>query len=381
VNPKRESKSLANGFTMNDRLHEALRRISITEIWRVRGWRGKPGKSCHFPGEERDRRNKAACSLFVSTTGKNCGLEIFKDHRQGKVFDAVSLLAAVEGMSNSDACKVIIELAGLSGVKPLDAPVKFGRRSAPAVNRPPPSRTEPPKAPIFDVSLLDPRNLTVDEIKKIAGNRYVSVETVESLVRWGVLHAVTLTAKLRLPIPRQSLPIVAWSLHSPSWDSFRLRPLEGQFPGFDGRTHKSLTPSGASCSQPIWIGPENAQRVLIVEGEGDACGAVEIARRERKPEGLAVVVLFSSSIGIPSFFLPRLEGRRVRIIPHICDTNRQGEIASVRWAASVRPWAADIQIFTLSGLCMPTGRDVTDLGELAQCPDGTLHSLGGITTW
>ena len=360
-------------------LQEAMRSLSITELWKKRGWLGQPGKSCNFPNDT--DRKKAACSIFPATTGRRTGLELLKDHKMAQTYDAPGLLAVVESLPLKDASRLFISLAGLS-VKPLDH--SGGKRSkTPQVPKSPaPSREESAKPPPFDFSVLEPRELDADEVEAIATTRGVSVRTVESLMKWGVVHGVTLTAALKLPIPRQSLPMAAWALHTPEFASFRLRAFCGQFPGFDGRTSKSLTPAGASCSSPVFIGPKNAERVLIVEGEMDALAAFEIARRERKQtEGLAVVVIFSASITIPSAFLPRLQGRRVRIVPHCCDSKNQGTIAAVKWAATVKPWAASVEIFNLSGLAMPDGRPVTDLGDLARCTDEVLNSLKGLTTW
>jgi len=199
-------------------------------------------------------------------------------------------------------------------------------------------------------------------------------------VKWGVIHAITLSRELKLPIPREARPMTAWAMHTPDWDSFRARPFVGTFPGFQGQTHKSLTPSGGSCANPLWIGPASATRILIVEGEGDGIGAVEVACRERQPQGLAIVVIFSSSLSLPACFLPRLEGRRVRIVPHLHDQRQQGERAAVKWAATVKPWAA-VEIFSIAGLSMPDGQEVGDLGDLAQCSESVLSSCGGVTTW
>ena len=360
-------------------LQEAMRHLSITELWKRRGWAGTPGKSCRFPNDT--DRKKAACSIFTATTGRHAGCQLLKDHKRGLTWDAPGLLAEVEGLTIKDACRCFV---GLSGVKPLDDSTARGianrRRSASPIKPTHAQQQEPPKPPPFDFRVLSPRDLDADEVEAIATTRNVSARTVESLMKWKAIHAVTLSPDLRLPIPRVARPLSAWALHSPEWDSFRVRPFVGVFPGFDGQTHKSLTPSGGSCANPVWIGPENAKRVLLIEGEGDALGAVEIIRRERKPEGLAVVVMFSSSLSVPSSFLHRLEGRRVRIVPHVGDSKRQGEIAAVKWAASIKPWTEAVEIFSLAGLAMPDGRDVGDLGDLAQCPDDLLNALG-VTTW
>lgn len=356
-------------------LQEAMRVMSITALWKNRGWLGRPGKSCNFPNDT--DRKKAACSIFTATTGRHIGMELLKDHKMGQTYDAPGLLAVVESLPLKEACRLFISLAG---VKPIDSP--DGKRSkAPHVPKSPvPSREGSPKRPPFDFSVLEPRELDADEVEAIATTRGVSCRTVERLAAFGVIHAVTLTAALKLPIPRQSLPMAAWALHTPEWASFRLRAFCGAFPGFDGRTSKSLTPTGGGCSNPVWIGPENAERVVVVEGDGDAFGAVEIARRERKPEGLAVVVIFSASIAIPTSFLPRLQGRRVRIVPHVGDSKRQGEIAACKWSESIKFWAAAVEIYSLAGLALPDGRPVTDLGDLALVPDETLKDLE-VTTW
>jgi hypothetical protein len=360
-------------------LEEAKRSLSITAMWVKLGFPGKPGRQCNDP-RGGDEGKKSACSIFVATSGKNSGLEMFKNHRTGEVFDAPGLLAAVTGLGAKEACRRFLELAGVS-VKPLDYSLKSNgaKRQKPA---PAPNAAPATVPPTFDFRLLNPRPLEPDEIDAIATTRNVSARAIEWLMSHGVLHTVAITRDVRLPIPLEVRPFHAWSLHTPCWQSFRIRAFAGLLPGFGGSFSKSLTPSGASCSLPVWIGSSDASRVVIVEGEADAIGAAELIRRERSAEGLAVVCIFSSSIAIHSSFLHRIEGRRVRIIPHIGDARRQGEIAAVKWAAQVKPWAADVHIFSLAGLEMCDGKYVGDLGDLAQCAYDVSESLkGGITIW
>lgn len=365
---------------MKEYLQEAMRSLSITDLWKRRGWAGTPGKSCNFPGDSEGK--KASCSIFTATTGKHAGRELLKNHRSGLTYDAPGLLAEVEGVAIRDACRLFLDM---SGVKPLDEWGKGKdtkrRKPLPAHKAIPVAKPKLPEPPAFDYRLLCPRELDADEVEAIATTRNVSARAVEWLMRWGVIHAVTLSPDLKLPIPREARPFNAWALHSADWRSFRVRAFAGLLPGFDGTYHKSITPGGGGCSSPVWIGAEDATRVMILEGEADAIGAAEIIRRERSADGLAVVVMFSSSISVPSSFLPLFAGRRVRIVPHIGDTKRQGEIAAAKWAATLKPFAGDIQIFTLSGLSMRDGRAVGDVGDLAQCTDEVLKSLGGVTTW
>lgn len=361
-------------------LHEAMQRLSIRELWARRQWTGSPGKSCHWPNSTDHK--KAACSIFTATTGRHFGSELLKNHRTGLSYDGPGLLAEVEGLLLKDACRLFMNLAG---VKPLDDTPAAGwgeKRKQPGPTKPaPPVKEDPPKPPPFDFTVLSPRDLEPDDMDAIATTRGVHRSAIEWLAKWGILHAVTITQDLKLPIPRQLRPLDAWCLHTPDFHSFRLRPYVGVFPGFDGQKYKSLTPSGAGCGVPVWCGPEDASRVLVVEAEGDAIAAADLARREKSLDGLAIMVMFSASIGIPSNFLPRLSARRVRIVPHCSDAKNQGQIAAVKWAASIRPFADDLHIFSLAGITMPTGASVGDLGDLALCPDSVLKTLEGVTLW
>jgi len=292
------------------------------------------------------------------------------------------LLAEVEGMVLKEACRLFVDLSGVKSLYDDTKGQKSDRRKPGSSIKPAsPPREDPPSPRPFDFNVLAPMDLDADEVEAIATTRCVSARSIEILMRWKCIHRVTLSPDLKLPIPREGRPLGAWAMHSPNWDSFRVRPFVGVFNGFDGQKYKSLTPSGGSCVSPIWVGPAHAQCVLLVEGEGDAIGAVEVIRREGNSEGLAVVCIFSSSIGIPSPFLRRFEGRRIRIVPHVGDARRQGEVAAVKWAASLKPWAAAVEIFSLAGLVMPDGRSVSDLGDLAQCADEVLSRCCGVSSW
>lgn len=371
----------------NDLLPEAMRALPISKLWVIRGWSGKPAKSCHFPGESPGNGKKASCSVFTATTGRHAGVELLKDHRSGTTWDGPGLLAHVEGLTMKEACRTFISL---SGVKRLDdAPAhraKGTRKPAPEPVAPP--APEPDLPPLFDPAALSPRPLSSEDVEAIACLRGVSNAAVMECERWGVLSAVTLPPppELRLPIPRESLPLDAWAFHSPDWQSFRVRPFACRFPAFSGKDGlKSVTPGGASCASPVWIGPRDAGRVLVVEGEADSLAAVCLTRREGGADlaalGLSVVCVFSSSMAIPSAALPLFKDRSVRILPHVTDTLRQGEKAACKWYFQLRPWARKVEIFSLRGARMPDGAPVGDLGDLARCPTSTLHSLRGVTCW
>ena len=82
----------------------AKERLRIPELWALRQWPGKPGKSCRFP-DGGDK--KPSASVFRD------GL-LLRDFRSGQTYDAPALLAAVENLTPEAACRLFIELAGVS---------------------------------------------------------------------------------------------------------------------------------------------------------------------------------------------------------------------------------------------------------------------------
>ena len=80
----------------------AKEKITIPDLWRLRNWPGKPGRSCRVPWRE-DR----APSGSVFADGK-----LFYDFASGETVDAPGLLARVEGLTPRAACQQFIGLAG-----------------------------------------------------------------------------------------------------------------------------------------------------------------------------------------------------------------------------------------------------------------------------
>src|SRR5215472_3433968 len=83
-------------------LEAAKERITIPELAHLRGWGWEPGRSCRVP--YRADKNPSG-SVFAD--GK-----LFRDFASGETLDAPALLSRVEQISNEDACRVLIEVAG-----------------------------------------------------------------------------------------------------------------------------------------------------------------------------------------------------------------------------------------------------------------------------
>jgi hypothetical protein len=86
----------------------AKERLTISELWTMRDWRGRPGRSCRVP-----YRQDRTPSGSVLADG-----QLFHDFTTGENLDAPGLLARVEELTNEAACRLFLSLAG---VKPCDA--------------------------------------------------------------------------------------------------------------------------------------------------------------------------------------------------------------------------------------------------------------------
>ena len=84
-------------------LQAAKDRLTIHELWAMLRLPGKPGRSCRSPFRE-DRH--ASFSIYD-------GGQRWKDHATGVGGDAVDFLALALNLSNEDACRKLIELAGV----------------------------------------------------------------------------------------------------------------------------------------------------------------------------------------------------------------------------------------------------------------------------
>src|SRR5215831_3387991 len=127
-------------------LEAAKGRITIAALAHLRGWGWESGRSCRVP--YRADRNPSG-SVFADG-------RLFRDFASGETLDAPALLARVEQISNEDACRLLIELAGTAGDHSL--PV----RSAPAPVAAPRPKCKP------DLNSLQLSRLTDDRLHQLA---------------------------------------------------------------------------------------------------------------------------------------------------------------------------------------------------------------------
>lgn len=330
-------------------LHEAKDRVRIPDVARLRRWEWQPGKSCRCPYRpDRD----ASGSVFAD--GK-----LFKDFATGETLDAPALLAKVEDLPASEACKLFIELAGngtQSGGTLKRRPP--GRETARAASPPPAA----PKLPVF-------APLTAQGMELISQSRHVSLDSVVMASDAGLLHGCrwfgnpcwVVTDKAR------------WVAQARRFDRgrFHLRDSNEEGP-------KAWTFKGGRAGWPVGL-VETVERdvpsIALCEGGPDLLAACHFIIAQSRRGAVAPIAMLGAAARIVSDALPLFAGKRVRIFAHADppkpETGRcAGTEAAFRWQEQLTAAGATVDVFDLSGLRLSDGTPLNDLNDLTRChPD------------
>lgn len=319
----------------------AKERLDIPRLAELRGWNWKPGKTCRLPFQP--DRNESG-SVF------ECG-RLFHDFTSGETMDAPALLARVERLSNGDACKLFIELAG---VKPGDVPRDL-RPPTPRASMP--ERTEPPRVKPALPWLAKP---SAADVGCIAALRGLTAAGVALAVRRGFLFVATLNGRR------------CWALTDASRWLCQLRPLDGKpFVKQDGGTFKARTCRGSWGAWPLGcVEAKPFPSVALVEGGGDFLAAWHFIATEGAGATCAPVGMLGAGPRIPAAALPHFAGKRVRIFAHIDPPNPRGERpgyeAAAKWEEQLAGAGATVTTYDLSGITQSDGSPVGDLNDLAR---------------
>lgn len=309
----------------------AKEKLSISDLWQLRGWPGRPGKSCRIPWRE-DR----APSGSVLADGK-----LFHDFTSGETLDAPGLLARVEGLTTAAACREFIALAGLAFA--ISTPSERRSRVRHGTSS---SDTRPMMLP----SLSMPSQA---ELRQIAALRAVSVEACTAAAQRGQLFTADWHGAR------------CWLLTDSARRNAQARRIDGEkLRRRDGGTVKALTLPGACASWPIGIAEVgDAERLLLVEGGGDFLAAYHFAYAEGTLEELQPLAMLGASQRIDAGVLVKLAGKRCRIFPHL---DAAGSSAALRWETQCREASVNVHCFDLAGLSCEGGDPVGDLNDLAR---------------
>ena len=274
-------------------LEAALDKLLIADVWRLLGLSGNPperDKSVRSPF--RDDKHP---SFSIFDKGRR-----WKDHTTGEHGNAADFLAKARGISNGEACREMIRLAGtgINGNSAIhqtrrdDANIKAAQRA---------------KWPKF-------RAPTQLGIETIAALRGLSPEGVSLAVERGLLFSAT-------------------TEHGQAWVITDGRRLNAQARRFDGRTwahienKKAWTLPGSIGATPIGLREAEDRKIALVEGGPDLLAAFHLAWCYDVPD-LGVVAMLGASNRIPAGELAAFEGKRVRIFAHL---DVEGLKAKARW--------------------------------------------------
>ena len=321
----------------------AKERLDIARLAELRAWDWKPGKTCRLPYQP--DRNESG-SVFE-------GGRLFHDFTSGETMDAPALLARVEGLSNVEACKLFIALAG---VKPGDVPRDDLRPQTPT-HRGAFDRTDSPRAKPELPYLAKPGR---EDVARIAALRGLSDTAVSLAARRGFLYVATWNGRR------------CWALADATRWLCQLRPLDGKpFVKQDGGTFKARTCRGSWGAWPLGcVEAKSFASVALVEGGGDFLAAWHFIAAEGAGAQCAPVGMLGAGHRIPTDALQYFAGKRVRIFAHIDPPNPRGERpgyeAAAKWEAQLADAGATATTFDLSGLTQRDGSPVADLNDLAR---------------
>ena len=304
-------------------LAAAKARLNIHGLWRHFGFDGEPKASCRSPF-----RDDYKPSFSVNADGT-----LWNDFATGDAGDAVDFFQRASGLSQKDACRKFIELAG--------------GHFTPAPRAARPQRAEAKPKPVFP----DFTKGTAADFKQLASLRNIGREGLEFAGKRGLLWFATL----------KDCP--AWIVTDAARVNAQARRMDGQEWEHIGAKAWTLPDSWASWP----IGITEAQpfpAIALCEGGPDFLSAHFLVLWEQASHHTkwdvqcSPVMLAGASQRIHANALPLFTGKRVRIFGH---DDEAGRGAVERWARQLA--SVDVDAFSFAGLRQGDGKPVKDLND------------------
>ena len=298
-------------------LKTALRKLTVPDVWEMLGLPGIPKTSCRSPLRDNDRN----ASFSIYDGGRR-----WKDHGTGEAGDAVVFLAKHLGLSNGEACKRLIKMAGILPIPKTPEQriaARFHNAEVEEIALAEEKALKRSQWPIFEIP-------TAIEIRTIAASRDLSEDSAEIAVQRGLLFCA------------DSQEGRAWILSDSRRINAQARRLDGR-PWKRINSKKAWTLPGSIANWPIGlIEAKSYPAIALVEGGPDLLAALHLAwcssaipKTLAKGKGLdlvanlAVVAILGAGIRIPQGALPYFAGKRIRVFQDD-DTSRR--CAAARWA-------------------------------------------------
>jgi DNA primase (bacterial type) len=252
----------------DSQLQVAKERLLIPALWHLLNLLGKPGRCCRLPF--REDRNP---SFSIYDGGRR-----WKDHATGEGGDGVDFLAKALGLSNEDACRKLIELAGVSPFPNERTGLGNLVHSHDAEEE---EKARKRKSwPIF-------QQPSADEIEAISELRSVSVEGVSLAADRGVLFCAG------TPEGR------AWIITDSRRKNAQARRLNGQ-PWAHIDAKKAWTLPGSQAAWPVGLRESSSfPAIALVEGSADLIAAFHLAWCAGVESRVAPVAMFGGGLSIP----------------------------------------------------------------------------------
>ncbi len=308
-------------------LADAKARLNIHGLWIHFNYPGKPAASCRCPWREDHKP-----SFSVNADGT-----LWNDFSTGDAGDVVDFFQRASGLSQKDACKRFIELAGGHYTPP------------PRTACPRPKSSEAKPKPAFP----DLMQGTLADCIQLSIRRNIGREGIEWASERGLLHFATLKDR------------PAWIITDTARVNAQARRMDGQ--QWEHISAKAYTLPGSWASWPIGIREaQDFPAIALCEGGPDFLAAHYLALWEQSPDhtkrdvSCVPVAMLGASHRIHADALPLFAGKHVRIFGH---DDEAGRGAVERWAAQLASVGADVDAFNFAGLVQTDGKPVKDLND------------------
>jgi hypothetical protein len=320
------------GVATSITIEEAKDRIRIPDLWRFYGYPGEPKKVCKCIFH--DDRNP---SLSVYNDGRD-----WKCHAGCGGGDVIDFIAKAKGISNEEACRELIRLAG-------------GHRESVRCER-----SKPEQKPTR-VELPEDLPYSKELAQRVADSRGLRITSVEFAAIW--LETVSFARVCGFD---------CWILYDRTRRCVEARRIDREFFPADGDNgeRKVHTLRGSNKSCPVGLFPpafeepwlkENVHKILLVEGGPDYLGACQIIAAQ--DVNILPVAMLGASASITAGALPYFAGRETVIAAH---PDKQGVAAATRWAQQIQGAGGSVRAKRLKG---------GDLNEIVT-QGATLDDLG-----
>ena len=309
---------MTTGIAADSPLQAAKDRLTIPELWAMLGLPGKPGRSCRSPF--REDRNP---SFSIYDDGRK-----WKDHGSDGGGDAVDFLARALNLSNENACRKLIELAGVIPHIP-----HFPRREE--------GRADSAKESIhLELPLLLPYSKELAQ--RVADSRGLRVTAIEFAALWlrtllfglvcdqecWILTDASRRCAEARRIDRKPYPAIG-TLGERKSHSLR---------GFSKSWPEGILPPG--FEEPWLIG--HCHKLLLVEGGPDYLAACQLIAESA--ENVLPVAMLGAGATICQDALRYFKDRHVTVC---AQPDEAGGAAAMRWGQQIKAAGGIVRLVQL----------------------------------